>query len=243
MKELNKVYLLGDIHGRSFWRPILDIDPTTYDKVIFLGDYSDPYSYEGFTHDDAIRELTDIVQFKKDNPDKVVLLLGNHDLTNVDPDIFTACRWSREHYPKYKELITDQLDLYQICYEFEQDGQLYTASHAGIGKPWFDSISAGNTKNQTHGEFLNELFQNKEYPPFGMISFYRGGMYRYGSCVWADLNEFNKHHHHLDANIIQIVGHTQQVTDPVIKDNLWCLDCRKIFILENNKLEEYVHSS
>lgn len=42
----NKLLILPDIHGRVFWKePCQNIED--YDKVIFLGDYLDPYGFEG----------------------------------------------------------------------------------------------------------------------------------------------------------------------------------------------------
>jgi len=52
-----KVIIIPDVHGRPFWREVLT---NKEDTIVFLGDYSDPYEYAGFTHKDAVRELTDI---------------------------------------------------------------------------------------------------------------------------------------------------------------------------------------
>ena len=74
---MNKLLVLPDIHGREFWRgPCNDIEK--YDKVIFLGDYLDPYGFEGIEVEDAIENFKEILELKKNNMDKVVLLLGNH---------------------------------------------------------------------------------------------------------------------------------------------------------------------
>ena len=71
-----KILMLPDIHGRDFWRePCKNIDD--YDKVVFLGDYLDPYDFEKISVEQAIDNFKDILLFEKDNP-KVVMLLGNH---------------------------------------------------------------------------------------------------------------------------------------------------------------------
>ena len=41
-----KVLVLPDIHGRKFWRKTLADNIGQVDKVIFLGDYLDPYQKE-----------------------------------------------------------------------------------------------------------------------------------------------------------------------------------------------------
>lgn len=41
-----KILIIPDVHGRDFWTdPCKDI--SEYDRVIFLGDYTDPYDDEG----------------------------------------------------------------------------------------------------------------------------------------------------------------------------------------------------
>lgn len=75
MNENNSnILVVPDIHLRSFWRSILDSNL----PVVFLGDYIDPYSYEGVTYESGIKEFLDIIEFKKTNPERVTLLLGNH---------------------------------------------------------------------------------------------------------------------------------------------------------------------
>ena len=40
-----KILVLPDIHGRKFWEePCKHIED--YDKIVFLGDYMDPYDFE-----------------------------------------------------------------------------------------------------------------------------------------------------------------------------------------------------
>ena len=74
--------VVPDVHGRAFWKDAKNAI-TNVDKVIFLGDYLDPYRHEGITFEDAVMEFEDILAFKEDYPDKVVLLLGNHEILNL----------------------------------------------------------------------------------------------------------------------------------------------------------------
>ena len=82
--------IIPDVHGRRFWRTAVDRCPNS--EVIFLGDYLDPYSWEGISHDEAFREMMDIIDFKKANRERVTLLLGNHDLGYLDERINTCRR-------------------------------------------------------------------------------------------------------------------------------------------------------
>lgn len=73
------IAILGDIHSRSFWKDIIPIKDE-FKKIIFLGDYLDPYDFEGFTKEQAIVNFKEILEFKKDNPKKIILLIGNHKI-------------------------------------------------------------------------------------------------------------------------------------------------------------------
>ena len=50
------ILVLPDIHGRKFWKEKCQ-DITKYDRVIFLGDYFDPYDFEYITVEEAIAKL------------------------------------------------------------------------------------------------------------------------------------------------------------------------------------------
>ena len=84
--------VIPDVHGRLFWKEAIAAAKED-EKIIFLGDYLDPYSYE-FEEDPLMAQFAEtyetrsnhvlnnfkeIIEFKRQNPDRVVLLLGNHD--------------------------------------------------------------------------------------------------------------------------------------------------------------------
>ena len=71
-----KTLVLGDIHGRTIWKDI--IEKENPDKIIFLGDYVS--THEGISSDQQIEELYAILDYKDNNPDKVILLRGNHKI-------------------------------------------------------------------------------------------------------------------------------------------------------------------
>ena len=71
-----KTLILGDIHGRTIWKEI--IEKENPDKVIFLGDYVDTHQF--ISPRDQIENLEEILTYKEKNPDKVILLRGNHKI-------------------------------------------------------------------------------------------------------------------------------------------------------------------
>lgn len=69
-----KILVLGDIHGRTIWKDI--IEKENPDKVIFLGDYVS--THDNISADQQLSNLNNILNYKEENSDKVVLLRGNH---------------------------------------------------------------------------------------------------------------------------------------------------------------------
>jgi predicted phosphodiesterase len=58
-----KILIIPDIHGRTFWKETIEKHKDEVDKIIFLGDYLDPYPWENITRKDAIRNLEEIINF------------------------------------------------------------------------------------------------------------------------------------------------------------------------------------
>ena len=61
------ILIVPDIHGRKFWKePCSNVDK--YEKIIFLGDYLDPYTWrEDISKDDAIDNFKEIISFAREN--------------------------------------------------------------------------------------------------------------------------------------------------------------------------------
>ena len=74
-----KICILGDIHGRTIWKQI--IEKENPDKIIFLGDYV--ATHDNISAAEQINNLNEILSYKEDNSDKVILLRGNHDVQHL----------------------------------------------------------------------------------------------------------------------------------------------------------------
>lgn len=226
-----KILVIPDIHGRTFWKtPNID----DYDKVIFLGDYLDPYTGETNTQDgvevmitpeSAIENFKEIIDFKKNNSDKVVLLLGNHDLPYYSKLYGRAlsywCRHDYKNHDKIEKLFLDNKDLFKLStYETIED-KTYLFTHAGITNEFYHIIEKlkGNLYN------LDEIFLNdKNIIGLAMVSYYRGGPYDTGSLVWADVREHLRNTPIKElTEVFQIFGHTY-LRSSIIKDNFAMLD-------------------
>lgn len=100
--------IIGDLHGRDNWR---DIYSRAFDKIVFLGDYvnSDTFS------DAAILENPErIINLKKKYPEKIVLLLGNHDVQYLHFPRYRCTGFSPSMQPELTNLFNTNRYLFQI---------------------------------------------------------------------------------------------------------------------------------
>lgn len=100
---MNKIIVFGDIHGRSSWK---SVDKTNADKIIFLGDYFDPY--DEISSNKLIKNFNEIIKFKEEFPDKVICLLGNHDSHYLLRDEEYS-RYNRYGANKYNKLLNHNI--------------------------------------------------------------------------------------------------------------------------------------
>lgn len=125
----NKILVISDIHGRDNWINTTQKYINSVDKVVFLGDYFDSFDIRPNVQIDNFNK---IIEFKKQNLDKVVLLIGNHDYHYLG---YTNSKYSGFSY-FYKQDIYDALinniNLLQICYV---NGNVIF-SHAGLSAYW-----------------------------------------------------------------------------------------------------------
>ncbi|MDR0546440.1 MAG: metallophosphoesterase [Dysgonamonadaceae bacterium] len=227
---MKEILIIPDVHGRTFWEAALPYQG----EIIFLGDYTDPYPAEGITQAKAYDVFSEIVKFKQENPDRVTLLIGNHELHYYNRN-FQASRFSTEYYPKYHAILTGETtaNLFQVCKQVDN----YLFIHAGITKGWYDlhknELPALGDNLETQ---INSLFlQNQE--AFFEISGERGGWHLYGSPLWADVREYLYEQEPFNQDIIQIIGHTQiRTTEPFVAKNIRLVDNRQLHLLKNGEL-------
>ena len=117
-----RLLTIPDIHGRTFWKYAVNQEFDNVDKIIFLGDYMDPYPWENITRMDTIRNFEEIVDFASNNKDKVVLLWGNHDTPYVyKRDFHTRVRYDSSHSNKIGEISTIN-NIYLLIQAFYMNG-------------------------------------------------------------------------------------------------------------------------
>lgn len=235
---VNKMTIVPDVHGRQFWRKAIE-DPER-GMVVFLGDYMDMYPVDGIFYREALANFDEIISLKKSDPDNVVLLLGNHDIS-----YWTNREWARVRYDRYhnKEIsarFCDNRDLFQLAYQNQIGGRRYLFSHAGISKPFLERCGVQEDEENL-AKILNDKFKEDSedfFKALAMISWWRGGSDEFGSMVWADVNEYGLCGEDLVGDY-QIFGHTW-LEHPFISDKFACLDCCRAFTLEDNNILEQI---
>ena len=260
---MNKVrfIIVPDVHGRTFWRESVYhyLQNTTDVNVIFLGDYVDPYGYEEISREDAFCVLEEIIELKRRYKDRVVLLIGNHDFHYFNGSI-GGCRKDMMRKEDLKWLYVDNMDLFEYYHIEVIGGVNYLFSHAGFLNSWiyvergplgiYDMFNNDEDRvSQETVDMINfdliktlnfkELFNDREARlSMDSIGHSRGGM-DVGSFMWADISD----HLGFDETIkgcVQIVGHTQQESDPVNLGDIMCLDCRECFYMFDDGLKRKV---
>lgn len=243
-----KYLIVPDVHGRTFWKtPVTEWLNDTDEKVIFLGDYVDPYPHEGITSEDAIESFKDVLKLKESFGDRIILLFGNHDFHYVIKGCDSS-RMDRKNYDELRKLFSEHSEWFKLAHFDEICGKNVIFSHAGINPYWidynFEILSKGHTitcesvdsvnyemiKAMFGGLTLKDLSGNSEMcRALFQISCFRWGSDKYSSIIWCDVNELMLDSKKLDA--VQIFGHTQRQSEPVRNGDDYDLDCRRCFYL------------
>jgi hypothetical protein len=184
---------------------------------VFLGDYLDPH--DDTADDLLIDNLKDIIQFKREHSDDVVLLLGNHDIHYFVREANRCTRYDMFIAGKIRQLFVENRPLFQ--YACQDEKIIYT--HAGISHKWFVDDFKGDL-NRNIAEQLNNPTDDQ------LTALYRCGAGRggergtIGGIFWADYTELEPPL----QGYTQIVGHNkvEEIQEiPVDDASVWFCDC------------------
>ena len=262
MDKLNKIAVIPDVHGKDFWKEAKEkVD--SLDKIIFIGDYLDAYfdiyniaslttfpvvlEKEQAARKEELNNFKEILEFKKAYPEKVTLLLGNHDI-GYWLDKGCSRQASGEMYKTYKSLFENNIDLFKITEYVELKNEKILFSHAGILRKWLKQIKAVleldsvSIKSYIIDGLFNELILKYKEPvyreflrwAFWIVGRARGGDWDCGSIVWADSSEW-ENEKNIFGDIKQIFGHSRVYSPDVFPEGAQCIDGidSKILYLEN----------
>jgi predicted phosphodiesterase len=157
-----KIISIGDTHGRLQWKTIVAKEHDA-DLYVFIGDYFDTRN-RGYSGNRQIENFKDILEFKKANPDRVILLFGNHDfhyIKNIGEDY---SGYQAGYALEIGELVEHAInkDLVQMCYMHDK----YFFSHAGLTKTWVKAtLAPNNIDPQVNDVMVNEINDFLKYKP------------------------------------------------------------------------------
>lgn len=229
--------IIPDVHGRSFWKEY--VKGHEEEDIIFLGDYLDPYGYEGILCKDAIENFKEILKFKKAHMDNVTLLLGNHDFGGYVNDEMPKCRYDYNNAPIIINLFKENIKLFSlIAFRIINDKKV-SFSHSYIGSRWLNYLEELKDKSVDEvADILNNAVKHDNQDLLTkclyIVGRARGGWGLFGSVVWADVCEADYIANSPEGIDYQIFGHSQQEYLPIITDEYACLDVRQGFTLTDS---------
>lgn len=228
-KKINDLLIIPDVHGREFWKDAVEEYPNL--PVIFLGDYMDPYSYEGINNEMALENFQQILEYKRANAERVIMLLGNHDMHYLSKPfarLAMGTRFSQRMLPILSKMFEDNKQFFHLACTVGYKDKMVLFTHAGVSASWFEFNQ--EVLNSDIPGCLNNLMETDEgIEALANIGGCRGGYHDSGSILWADVSEVRRKV--ALPQYYQIFGHTQQLEDPIITPQLACLDCRRAFLL------------
>ncbi len=241
---MKRILSIGDIHGRTEWKLLThtsyidydswriavdagapaddlefwnDMPYSKYDKIIFVGDYVDSFDVENIV---MKQNLLEIIHFKEVMGDKVVLLLGNHDVQYIVPN-----HWCSGFRPEMKldfgEIFKNNLEKFKLAHlEKGSDGSKWLWTHAGVTSGWWKEFLSfyhmktsqiskllsyeSDIKGKEVDEILNQAWKYED-PSIFDVDAESGGIRMWAGPIWVRPKKLNAYP--LDG-YNQIVGHT-----------------------------------
>ena len=201
-----KTLVIPDIHWLDFWEQF--VEEEEYDNIVFLWDYVDSFN---IPPERILKNLENIIEYKKNNPKKVTLLLWNHDVQYMWEE-YKCSGYNKNMAMSYWILFKENLNLFELFTNIWG----YFFSHAWISD-WFLSEVLSNSKLYITSISALESKENRDF--FFRVWSMRWGFHRYGWPIWADKSEV------MNSNklwAIQVIGHTRVNEIERYWDNIFC---------------------
>ena len=247
-----KILVVPDVHGGIFWKEPVENYLNQVDRVVFLGDYLDPYwdANETCDMDFVLFNFMEIINLKQDNSEKIVLLKGNHDFHYTSKrimEIACASRCDITNWQIYNKIFNDCVDYFKIAHVENVKGLTYLFSHAGFTTYWINKVNAKiwrmndrdiNVSRQDFVDKVNMLEYDYEGQNMLAIIGKCRSLFgeKTGSVLWADIYEhaMPKAPKAYGLNqVFQVFGHTRLEEDMILFDNLALIDSQQCFMIDD----------
>lgn len=200
-----KTLILGDTHGRSNWKQVLEAHPD-FGRVVFMGDYFDSFDLSGV---EQLHNFNEIIRFKEETDKEVIMLVGNHDHHYLDVgEVYSG--YKAAHKWDFQDALTKNMHHLQIAYLL--DDVLFT--HAGVSPIWMDdTFGYTGWTRETMVADLNQLYLTKPRSyNFSHLGWDPSGDSVEQGPMWIrprSLMKSNTGDNGLKKHFRQVVGHTQ----------------------------------
>ena len=196
-----KILICGDLHTKYHILEGVKSVANDYDYIIFLGDYVDEWDT---VPEASYNILNSLIEFKKANPEKVILLLGNHDLSEWLGGAFVCSGYNYLTSSLVRPLFEQNEDLFDLSCTYHD----ILFSHAGLTKNWAKRYIGSTTFTaQEYSVTMNQKFHDRHEDFLHGLA--QAGSARGGkglpSPIWADRTELmvDRYFH-----FRQVVGHS-----------------------------------
>lgn len=251
--EKNCIYVIADIHGAlDLVKKITDrIFPLRKsdggkDKLIFLGDYID-------RHVDSHKVLDYLIEIKKEYPDQIEFLMGNHELMLLQALDCVPEGLTHRTAPKSQEAVWNM---------WRENGGLETIL-GYMKRHWMATddliyLSKERLKDLIPAEHIHFLQELKKYHQIDNYLFVHGGINPYKKpedqdlevLVWDRsvlkfvLENIKAEKKELPWDQILVTGHNVMSNkQPIVADKFLMLDCgspRQLLVTELQSMESYM---
>ena len=199
---MSKTTFVGDIHVKSeILNRVEKIfnEDKNIDKLVFLGDYVDDWNTSA---KDNVAILEEIFNLKKKYNDKIVLLLGNHEMSYMG-FLCSGHKPSKET----EKLLHDNLDLLDVVYKTND----FIVTHGGFTELWLNMLKDQYLIEDDDKviDKINEMFHKRDgsiMRDLNLASLSSGGYSIISSCLWARPTDHTYSPINLGKD--QIIGHT-----------------------------------
>jgi len=203
-----KILVIPDTHGDSSqW---IKKNLSIYDQIVFMGDYFDSKTISFSRQMNAFEKIL----FAKDTfKEKVVLLIGNHELHYILNNELEIYSGYQHNYAKKLNLLLSEL-VHNHTLEAAHSIKNVLFTHAGLSRTFAQYIGIKNqTKAISIAKFLNELFAKKPLAfGFNDDAQKADGDDIFQSVLWIRPASLIKDHYPIN----QIVAHTSFHNTPYI---------------------------
>jgi len=210
-----RIISIGDLHGKNHWEKV--INKYDFDLLIFVGDYFDNLS--GISNKEEILNFKNLLKYKEKYPDKVIILIGNHELHYLKGINEKYSGFQTIHKYDIQDVLEEALSKNYLKACHLEDNFLF--SHAGVTKTWLNNV--GYDYEEKIDIFINDLFkykpQNFKFTIGNNLSGYGDDICQ--SPLWVRPNSLIKD---CVDGYNQVVGHTEDYQITSINNNLFFID-------------------